>query len=114
MTPAPNTDTTATGGTTAKRDKPKYDRGGLKDARIARKNEVIGAGFFIFRRGDSTGRIRPALWPYEYPSRERAFAQAQNLATQYPGGVFEVFGSLGKADVVAAPSPDVAVEQVPS
>ncbi len=56
------------------------NRGGwLKDARKARTAETIGGGFFIFRRGDGTGRIRPSMWPFEHGSQEQAEAEASAL-----------------------------------
>ncbi|PWJ81559.1 hypothetical protein C7441_11091 [Pseudaminobacter salicylatoxidans] len=64
--------------------------GWLKDPRKARKGEVIGGGFFVFRRGDGTNRIRPSQWPYEYGSQEAAEEQARILAKSNPGYRFDV------------------------
>jgi hypothetical protein len=75
---------------------PKNNRGPwLKDARKARKGEQIGGGFFVFRRGDDTGRIRPAQWPFEHPTFEAARAQAQKLASEMPGYRFDVVAVAG-------------------
>lgn len=64
----------------------------LKDPRKAREGEVIGGGWFVFRRGDGTGRIRPAHWPFEHASKEAAEAEARKLAEANPGLIFNVVG----------------------
>ncbi|MGB3833726.1 MAG: hypothetical protein WA975_17895 [Mesorhizobium sp.] len=64
--------------------------GWLKDPKKARKGEVIGGGYFVFRRGDGTNRIRPSQWPYEYGSQEAAEEQAKILAKANPGYRFDV------------------------
>ncbi len=56
-----------------------------------RSGEKIGAGFFVFRRGDSTNRIRPSQLPFEHPSKEAALAEAVRLAGVRPGYSFDVF-----------------------
>jgi hypothetical protein len=61
----------------------------------ARKGEVIGGGFFIFRRHRNSHRISPGLMPFEHPTVAAASEEAERLAHMYPGQVFEVFGSLG-------------------
>lgn len=62
----------------------------LKNPKKPRDGEVIGAGFFVFRRGRETGRIRPSQWPYEHPTREAAEAEAAKLAATMPGYTFDV------------------------
>ena len=83
----------------------KQNRGGwLKDARVAREGEAIGGGWFVFRRGDSTGRIRGSIWPFEHGSREAAEAEARRLAVELPGYRFDVLGvaaSFVEVDVPA-------------
>jgi len=66
--------------------------GWLKNPKLARKGETIGGGWFVFRRGDDTGRIRPAWWPFEYASQVEAAAEARRLATLSPGYRFDVVG----------------------
>jgi len=57
-----------------------------------RKNEVIGGGFFVFRRGKKTGRVAPgSSLPYEHGSFEQALAEATRLAKLCPGETYEVF-----------------------
>jgi hypothetical protein len=57
-----------------------------------RKNEVIGGGFFVFRRGKHTGRVSVATTlPYEHGSFGQALAEATRLATLCPGETYEVF-----------------------
>jgi len=70
--------------------------GWLKNPKKARPNETIGGGFFVFRRGDGTGRIRPSMWPFEYASREAAEDQARVLARGQPGYVFDVVAVVNK------------------
>ncbi|MBC8719265.1 hypothetical protein [Ochrobactrum sp. Marseille-Q0166] len=61
-----------------------------------RKNEVIGGGFFVFRRGKKTGRVAPGSnMPYEHGSFEQALAEATRLAKLFPGEVYEVFQTSG-------------------
>ncbi|WP_309083755.1 hypothetical protein [Chelativorans sp.] len=73
--------------------KPKKQRGGwLKNPKLPRDGEIIGGGFWVFRRGDSTGRIRPSVWPFEYGSEEAATVQADKLARANPGQIFVVVG----------------------
>ena len=62
----------------------------LKNQKKPRDGEVIGAGFFVFRRGGGTGRIRPAQWPFEHPNLEAAEAEAAKLAAKMPGYTFDV------------------------
>lgn len=72
-------------------EKPKkFNRGWLKDPKKARDGETIGGGFWVFRRGDDTGRIRPALWPFEYGTYDEAFSQASRLAEAHRGYEFIV------------------------
>ena len=66
--------------------------GWLKDPKKAREGEVIGGGFWIFRRGDGTKRIRPAMWPFEYGSIADAQKQAEKLARNHPGETFIIVG----------------------
>lgn len=60
-----------------------------------RPGEVVGGGFFVFRRGDGTGRVRPSMWPFEHPDHQSAFTEAQRLAAAHPGYRFDVFSVAG-------------------
>lgn len=62
----------------------------LKKPREARKDEVIGGGYFVFRRGEGTGRIRPSAWPFEHPTICAAKREADKLAKTQPGYQFDV------------------------
>lgn len=62
----------------------------LKNPREPRKGETIGGGFFVFRRGENTGRIRPAQWPFEHATFKEAMEQADKLAKAMPGYRFDV------------------------
>ncbi len=67
--------------------KPGYMR---RFPRKPRDGETVGGGHFVFRRGDSTGRVRPNQWPFEHGSADSAHAEATRLASEY-GGTFDVF-----------------------
>ncbi len=73
--------------------KPKYKQ---HFPRRQRRGEMIGAGHFVFRRGDSTRRIRPCEWPFEHPDFDSAMHEASRLAATY-GGEFEVFVRVASA-----------------
>ena len=70
---------------------PKPSRAETASRLPPREGETINAGFFVFRRGDSTNRIRPSQLPFEHPSLEAAVAEAQRLAAGRPGYAFDVF-----------------------
>lgn len=73
----------------------KKHRGGwLKNPKKARKSETIGGGWWVFRRDDSTGRISPSIWPFEYGNEDDAADQAARLARENPGQVFIVVGQV--------------------
>jgi len=58
-----------------------------------RKNEVIGGGFFVFRRGKTTGRIGCGgnTLPFEHGSFEAAATEAKRLSEVHPGETFSIF-----------------------
>lgn len=89
------------------------------DWRNPRPNETIGGGWFVFRRGDSTKRVKPAAWPFEHPSINAARAEALRLAADHPGQQFDllcVLESVNHHDVVSGaysdegPHPDDEAE----
>lgn len=80
----------------------KSKSGWLKDATQPRTGETIGGGYFVFRRGDGTNRIRPSQWPFEYGTEEAAIAQAAALAAANPGFTFIVVHEIAGAFVAAA------------
>lgn len=73
----------------------------LKDARIERPGEKIGGGFFVFRRGRGSGRIRASEWPFEHPTLGEARAEAQRLAEKHPGQKFDVLAVHASTVVVS-------------
>ncbi len=72
--------------------KKKHRGGWLKNPKIERDGETIGGGWWVFRRGDGTSRIRPSHWPFEYASEEAAAVEAKRLAAANPGETFIVVG----------------------
>lgn len=67
------------------------------DARV-RRGERVGGGFFVFRRGRTTGRIKidPTKPPYEHASLGDATAEAVRLAKCHPGIEFVVFQQVAR------------------
>ena len=51
---------------------------------------MIEGGWFVFRRGDGTKRIRASNWPFEHGTFEAAAAEAKRLAEKEPGKSFDV------------------------
>lgn len=82
--------------------------GWLKNPKIARPGEAIGGGYFVFRRGDDTGRIRPANWPFEYATQEAAQAQANILASRNPGYRFDIVHVVASVTAEDAQTSEVA------
>ena len=71
-----------------------------------RKNELVGGGWFVFRRGRKGGRIKPSPYPFEHPTRIAALQEALRLSAISPGVQFAV---LQVTDTVRD-MPDVADE----
>lgn len=63
----------------------------MPDPRKARDNEKIGGGFFIFRRGKGTSRIRAPEYPFEHPDMAAALEEMRRLKQQHPNESFELF-----------------------
>jgi len=61
-----------------------------KVVQLARKREVIGGGWFVFRRGSTSGRVKPGLLPFEHGDQISAAQEAVRLAAQNPGTRFDV------------------------
>lgn len=71
-----------------------------------RRNEKVGGGHFVFKRGRRTGRIKTGAilagrMPFEHPSIESAVAEAERLHGLY-GGRYEVFSTSAVIDGVEA------------
>lgn len=64
------------------------------DKTKARKGETIGGGYFVFRRGDGTNRVRPSQLPFEHGSLAEAEDEAKRLSAQRPGYTFDVFARV--------------------
>lgn len=56
-----------------------------------RPGEIVGSGFFIFRRGEKANRIKPGPMPYEHPTMESAVAERDRLAEGNPGKKYHIF-----------------------
>lgn len=67
------------------------------------KGEVIGGGWFVFKRNPKTGRISPARFPFEYPDQDAAQKQAAILSTHNGGDEFIVVQSVASVAVEVAP-----------
>lgn len=66
-----------------------------KELFLGRKNESIGGGYFVFRRGKKTGRVGiTSTIPFEHPSYEAAKAEADRLMSKNPGEKYVVFGAV--------------------
>lgn len=64
-----------------------------------KRGEVVGGGFFVFRRGVTTGRIKvdPERLPFEHATLDVAQAEAVRLAAANPGVIFSVFQEVTRA-----------------
>ena len=62
------------------------------------KGEVVGGGFFIFRRGKKTGRIgcKSKAIPFEHGSLESAMGEAMRLAETNQGEEFAIVHEIMK------------------
>lgn len=56
-----------------------------------RTGEVIGGGWFVFRRGGYANRIKPSEKPYEHPTEESAVAEHKRLSEKYPTHKYSIF-----------------------
>lgn len=63
------------------------------------RGEVVGGGYFVFRRGETTGRVKinPAKLPFEHGTLEAAQREATALAAKSPGITFSIFQQIGQA-----------------
>ena len=68
-----------------------------------RQNEEIGGGYFVFRRGDRTNRVRPGKMPFEHPTKEAATEEAARLA-EMCGSAWNKDPSIGVIGVQTGPS----------
>lgn len=63
-----------------------------------RHNELIGGGYFVFKRGGRTGRIKTGnivrgKMPFEHPTLDSAMTEANRLQSIH-GGTYDVFGRV--------------------
>lgn len=54
-----------------------------------RRNEKVGGGHFVFRRGERNGRVTPSGYPFEHPNIDSARTEAERLQKQN-GGRYDV------------------------
>jgi len=61
-----------------------------------RKNETVGGGYFVFRRGKRTGRIGVShhRTPFEHLSYKAAKEEAVRLAKENYGEIYTVFAEV--------------------
>lgn len=72
----------------------------------AQRGEVVGGGFFVFRRGRKSNRIKPEVngFPFEHATLRAAEAEAARLAALNPGMTFVVLQQVSATKTaVAAP-----------
>ena len=62
-----------------------------KDRCAARKHETIGGGFILIKVGSGSGRLRPAIIPFELDSLEAAEKAKERLATPDSISRFEIW-----------------------
>ena len=77
-----------------------------------RRNEKVGGGHFVFRRGGRTGRIKTGAimagkMPFEHPSLESARAEAERLHGLH-GGRYDVLSTSAIVDYAPGEIVDVA------
>lgn len=73
------------------------------DERRARPGEIVGGGFFVFRRGRSTGRIKVPSVPFEFGSIAEAGAEAQRRERSGDGAIFDIFERVGTVPASGGP-----------
>jgi len=61
---------------------------------FTRTGEVVGNGFFIFRRGEKANRIKPGHMPYEHPTLESARTERDRLSAANPGKKYHIFSQV--------------------
>lgn len=71
-----------------------------------RRNEKVGGGHFVFRRGGRTGRIKTGhivhgALPFEHPDIDSARTEAERLQKLH-GGRYDVFSTSAIVDGEAA------------
>ena len=70
----------------------------INDKLRAEQGEVVGGGFFVFRRGMKWGRVRfvfkpqtKQIVPFEHPTMAAAVEEATRLAEKNRGHKYSVF-----------------------
>lgn len=61
---------------------------------VTRPGEVIGGGFFVFRRGEVGNRIKPGPMPYEHGTFASAQKELLRLSEINPGQRFVILQDL--------------------
>lgn len=58
--------------------------------------DAVGGGFFVFRRGRTTGRIKidPQKMPFEHATVEDALYAARDQSRKHPGVTFSIFQQI--------------------
>lgn len=87
----------------------KFDRGFLKNPKKPHPGETIGGGFFVFRRGENTNRIRAPYWPFEHATLREAILEAERLAADNPGHDYIVVAECHTA--LVEPQPQTATSE---
>lgn len=77
------------------------------------KGEMVGGGYFVFRRGRSSGRIKinvekspVGIWlPFEHASVDSAIRQAENLQAMHLNTTFCVLQQVYQTKAPTPPKP---------
>lgn len=56
-----------------------------------RKGELVGAGYFVHRRGNYANRIKPSKLPFEHPTLGSALLEKKRLEELNPQNTYSIF-----------------------
>ena len=80
-----------------------------QQANRTQRGEVVGGGYFVFRRGRTSKRIKPDLrgFPFEHATLQAAEAEASRLARLNPGNQFVVLQQVSAVTHYFVPADDI-------
>ena len=76
----------------------------------SRPGEKVGGGYFVFRRGKTTGRVCPPSdrAPFEHPTIESALAEMNRLAAANRGQAYVVLQQVASEQYAAEERRDLS------